>query len=102
MRKRELKDNLRYFSEDFDINIVEGEKFLEVKSSSIKAYNILYEIIEKVDYSFSSFIGNLNRFPKMEEILADDSYLFELNSANLDKSYKIDNPREILKLLYSN
>jgi len=102
MRKRELKDNLRYFSEDFDLNIVEGDKFLEVKSSSIKAYNKLYEFIEHIDFEFNAFIGNLNRFPKIEEILASDSYIFELNSVILDNSYKIDNPRDILKLLYSN
>ena len=102
MRKRELKDNLRYFSEDFDLNIVEGEKFLEVKSSSIKAYNKLYEFIEDTDFEFNAFIGNLYRFPKIEEILAPDSYIFELNSAILDDSFKIDNPRDILKLLYSN
>ena len=102
MRKRELKDNLRYFSEDFDLNIIEGKNFLEVKSSSIKVYNKLYEFIEKENYKFSSFIGNINRFPKIEEILHDDSYIFELNSANLDKSYKLDNPKKLMKILYKN
>ncbi|MGM0409584.1 MAG: bifunctional alpha,alpha-trehalose-phosphate synthase (UDP-forming)/trehalose-phosphatase [Bacillota bacterium] len=102
MRKRELKDNLRYFSEDFDINIVEGEKFIEIKSSSIKAYNKIYDIIQSNDFNLSLFIGNLNRYPKIEDTLISNNYIFELKSNNLENSYKIEEVRDLLKVLYSN
>ncbi len=102
MRERELKDNLRYFSEDFDINIVEGKKFLEVKSSSIKAYNMIYDILQKENYQFSLFVGNLNRYPRIDESLYNDSYIIELNSRNNENSYKIDDSKELFKLIYNN
>lgn len=102
IRKRELKENISYFSNDFNIDIVDGENFLEIKSSSTESYNTIYNLIQEEEYDFSLFLGNLSRYPDIHNFLTKKPYIFEVISQDINNSYKINEPKSLLKLLYSN
>ncbi|MFW5986534.1 MAG: bifunctional alpha,alpha-trehalose-phosphate synthase (UDP-forming)/trehalose-phosphatase [Halanaerobiales bacterium] len=99
LRKKELKDTLNYFSKDLYIDIFEGEGFLEVKRSSSNINETLYKIIHKYYFDFFLLAGNLNRYLKIEEILPEETYIFEINSSQAEKSYKLVDSRDVLKLI---
>ncbi len=99
LRKKELQDTLTYFSRDFDVDIIEGKNFLEIKSSSTKVNDVIYNIVQNNNFDFFLVIGNLNRYPEINTYLPDIAHIFEINSSRINQSYKLINQNILFNLL---
>ena len=105
IRTRELKMVLTSFVADNGLSVLDGDKVLEVKSSSVSKGKAVAKLLTKANFDFIAAFGDDWTDEYMFEELPDEAYTVKVGNKKTIARYYVEDPaaiRNLLRLLLSN
>ncbi len=99
VRARELKDALLQLIANLKIGVLEGNKVLEVKNTSINKGRAILHWLAKADYDFILVIGDDWTDEDMFEVVPQEAYSIKVGFGISKAKYRLDDPDEVRNLL---
>ncbi len=99
VRARELKDALLQLIANLEIGVLEGNKVLEVKNTSINKGRAILHWLAKDDYDFILVVGDDWTDEDMFEVLPDWAYSIKVGFGISKAKYRLDAPDDVRDLL---
>src|SRR3546814_11471838 len=97
----ELEDNLKFFAEDQELQILQGEKVIEVKSNLINKGKAAEFWLEEDNYDFVMALGDDFTDEYTFRALPDDAVTLTVGNKMSVAKYSVPNYKEVIKLLFS-
>lgn len=101
VRTRELTSRLKYISSEKDIQIMEGNKVIEIKNSNVSKGSAAAEWLKQGSYDFYMACGDDRTDEDTFKAMPDSAYTIKIGSSSSAASYRVKNHEEIRKLLKS-
>jgi len=101
VRTRELTSQLKYISSEKDIQIMEGNKVIEIKNSNVSKGSAAAEWIKQDTYGFVMACGDDRTDEDTFKAMPDEAYTIKIGSSSSAASYRVKNHEDIRKLLKS-
>lgn len=102
LRASELNSNLRYFLSDMPLNLLAGNKVIEIKSMEVNKGKIVESYMSNtVGYDFIMAVGDDITDEDMFKVLKDKAVTIKVGSAKSDAAYFLKNVKETRMLLNS-
>ena len=98
-RAIELKDELTAFSVNHNLEILEGNKVIEIKNSGVNKGRAALKIISNKNYDFMLSIGDDWTDEYMFEQLPSEAFTIKVGIANTRANYNVENVSEVRHLL---
>ncbi len=99
VRARELKDALLQLIANLEIGVLEGNKVLEVKNTSINKGRAILHWLAQDDYDFILVIGDDWTDEDMFEVVPDWAYSIKVGFGISKARFRLDDPEEVRALL---
>ncbi|HEY9561813.1 MAG TPA: bifunctional alpha,alpha-trehalose-phosphate synthase (UDP-forming)/trehalose-phosphatase [Anseongella sp.] len=100
-RAMELEDNLKFFAEDQELQILQGEKVIEVKSNLINKGKAAEFWLEEDNYDFVMALGDDFTDEYTFRALPDDAVTIKVGNKMSVAKYSVPTYKDVRKLLFS-
>lgn len=101
IRSNELKDQLTSFVANHNLEIMEGNKVVEIKNSGINKGRAAMKFIGETKYNFALAMGDDWTDEYLFEELNGLATTIKVGLKNTQAKYNLENPKEVRKLLKS-
>ncbi len=99
IRSGELKETLRYLTNDLNLGVIEGSKVIEIKDSGINKGRAALKWIKSKKWDFILAIGDDWTDEDLFSILPDGAYSIKVGYGVSEARYSVDDPPAVRKLL---
>ena len=99
VRSKELADELSYFSENTDLQVLQASKSIEVRNIGIDKGTAAKLLLTKKDFDFILGVGDDQADEELFKVLPDKSYSIKVGLAKSYAKYNLRNQREVVQLL---
>ncbi|MEM6831448.1 MAG: bifunctional alpha,alpha-trehalose-phosphate synthase (UDP-forming)/trehalose-phosphatase, partial [Bacteroidota bacterium] len=99
MRTRELTSHLKYISSEKDIQIMEGNKVVEIKNSHVNKGYAAAQWIKNEDYDFYMACGDDWTDEDTFRAMPESAFTIKVGSASSSAKYKVESYQDIRKIL---
>ena len=101
MRTRELTSHLKYISSEKDIQIMEGNKVVEMKNSNVNKGYAAAEWIKNDDYDFIMACGDDRTDEDTFKAMPEDSFTIKVGTSSSSANYRVKDNQDIRQILKS-
>lgn len=98
-RSRELLDNLYHIVRNTPLNIIDGNKVIEIRMAGIDKGSIARQLAEQGDYDFILAIGDDKTDEDMFRVLGNTAYTIKVGTGQTVARYSINSQSEVLPVL---
>jgi trehalose 6-phosphate synthase/phosphatase len=99
IRSRELLDSLHHMVRNAHLNIVDGNKVIEVRVSGVDKGSVARKFLDETHYDFVLAIGDDKTDEDMFKALAERAITIKIGSGHTVAQYNLVNQTEVLRLL---
>jgi trehalose 6-phosphate synthase/phosphatase len=99
IRSRELLDNLHHMVHNSQLNIIDGNKVIEIRLSGIDKGSIARKIAEESEFDFVMAIGDDKTDEDMFRALSEDAYTIKIGAGHTHAKFHIPDQQGVLTLL---
>lgn len=99
VRSRELVDNLHHLTRNANLNIIEGNKVIEVRVSGIDKGVVTRKILEERRYDFVLAMGDDKTDEDMFRVLSEKAFTLKIGPGQTAAQYNLNDPEEVFHLL---
>jgi trehalose 6-phosphate synthase/phosphatase len=99
VRSRELLDNLHHLLRNTPLNIVDGNKVIEVRMSGVDKGSVASRLLAQDHYDFVLAVGDDKTDEDMFRALAERAVTIKIGSGNTLAQYSLSNQVEVINLL---
>jgi trehalose 6-phosphate synthase/phosphatase len=99
MRSRELRNSLQQLIANTPLQVIDGNKVLEIRLIGIDKGNTAKRILERFQPDFTLCIGDDTTDEDMFRVLRDSGYTIKIGSGNTAAQYTLYNQSQVLPLL---
>jgi trehalose 6-phosphate synthase/phosphatase len=99
VRSRELLDNLHHLTRNANLNIIEGNKVIEVRVSGIDKGMITKKILEEGQYDFVLAMGDDKTDEDMFRVLSEKAFTLKIGPGQTVAQYYLNDTEEVFHLL---
>ncbi len=101
VRTRELTSHLKYISSEKDIQIMEGNKVIEIKNSHVSKGYAASEWLKLGKYDFYMACGDDRTDEDTFKVMPDGAFTIKVGSSSSSANYRVEDYQDIRKLLKS-
>lgn len=101
LRANELMDNLRYMIADYGLQLLNGDKVIEVKNSEVNKGKATYSILNDAEYDFILAIGDDHTDEDIFKALPEDAISIKVGNHISAARYFLEDFHEVRELLKS-
>lgn len=98
-RVKELKDDLRNFTVNYDLSFIDGNKVLEVKTAHVNKGSVLQEIEKEGGFDFLLAIGDDQTDEDLFEQLSVNAYSIKVGTGNTKARFRVKDSDQVISLL---
>jgi len=98
-RSRELLDNLRHLIHNSSLNIIDGNKVIEIRTAGIDKGVVVQKITKEFPYDFVLAIGDDKTDEDMFKVLDENSITIKIGSGHTAAKYTVASQQEALRLI---
>jgi len=98
-RARELAEDLSYFTSNTDLQVLDGNKIIEVKNSGINKGSAALRWISKEDWEFILAIGDDWTDEDIFKVLPERAYSIKVGSGSSSAMFNLSTPYEVRSIL---
>jgi trehalose 6-phosphate synthase/phosphatase len=98
-RSRELLDNLHHMTRNANLNIVDGNKVIEVRVAGVDKGTVARRLVDENNYDFIVAIGDDKTDEDMFRALSGNAYTIKVGSGPTIAQYYVTNYNDVLSLL---
>lgn len=99
IRSRELLDNLHHMIRNAHLQIIDGNKVIEIRVSGVDKGTVAKRFLDDADYNFILAVGDDKTDEDMFRALADKAITIKIGSGHTLAQYSLSNQSEVFKLL---
>lgn len=99
IRSRELLDNLHHLVRNTPLQIIDGNKVIEVRISGVDKGSVAKKFLEDADYDFIMAVGDDKTDEDMFKALADKAVTVKIGTGHTAAQYNLTNQGEVSHLL---
>ncbi len=99
VRSRELLDNLHHLLRNTSLNVVDGNKVIEVRMAGVDKGTVATKLLSGTDYDFVLAVGDDKTDEDMFRALADKAVTIKIGTGNTVAQYTLSNHLEVIHLL---
>jgi trehalose 6-phosphate synthase/phosphatase len=99
IRSRELLDNLHHLVRNTPLQIIDGNKVIEVRISGVDKGSVAKKFLEDGDYDFILAVGDDKTDEDMFKALADKAVTVKIGTGHTAAQYNLSDQGEVLHLL---
>ncbi len=99
MRTRELTSHLKYISSEKDIQIMEGQKIVEVKNSQVNKGFAAAEWVKNQNYDFIMACGDDRTDEDTFKAMPSDSFTIKVGTSSSSANYRVKDDEDIRDIL---
>jgi trehalose 6-phosphate synthase/phosphatase len=99
IRSRELLDNLHHMVRNSQLQIIDGNKVIEIRVAGIDKGSVAKKFLEENSYDFILAVGDDKTDEDMFRALADKAITIKIGSGHTLAQYNLANQTEVLRLL---
>ncbi len=99
IRARELSERVKDLCVKFNLEIIEGEKVIEVKDREISKGNIVGRWLNKKEWDFILVVGDDSTDEEMFKVCNEKVYSIKVGMGASGAKFKVQSPEEVRKLL---
>jgi len=100
-RIREFRDVLQYLTANLDLQVLEGNKVVEIKNAGVNKGKAVLNWTTTNDWDFILAIGDDNTDEDTFKALPDSAYTIKVGLNKSEAKYKLLSVKEVRKLLYN-
>lgn len=99
IRSRELLDNLHHLVRNTPLQIIDGNKVIEVRISGVDKGSVAKQFLEGDKYDFIMAVGDDKTDEDMFKALADKAVTVKIGTGHTAAQYNLANQQEVIHLL---
>jgi len=99
VRSRELLDNLHHLLRNASLNIIDGNKVIEIRMTGVDKGTVARKFLEENEYDFILAVGDDKTDEDMFRALADKAVTIKIGPGNTVAQYNLSTPAEVIRLL---
>lgn len=99
IRSRELLDNLHHLVRNTPLQVIDGNKVIEVRISGVDKGSVARELLEGEEYDFIMAVGDDKTDEDMFKALADRAVTVKIGPGHTAAQYNLSNQHEVIRLL---
>jgi trehalose 6-phosphate synthase/phosphatase len=99
IRSRELLDNLHHLLRNTPLQIIDGNKVIEVRMSGVDKGTVARRLLEEQEYDFILAVGDDKTDEDMFRALADKAVTIKIGTGTTAAKYSLFNQVEVIHLL---
>lgn len=99
IRSRELLDNLHHLLRNSNLNVIDGNKVLEIRNAGIDKGTITRTFLEQNKFEFVMAIGDDKTDEDMFNVLSEDQFSIKIGSGHTNAQYSLADQKEAIALL---
>jgi trehalose 6-phosphate synthase/phosphatase len=99
VRSRELLDNLHHMVRNAHLNVIDGNKVIEVRNSGVDKGTITSKLLSGGQYDFVMAIGDDKTDEDMFKVLDPSAYTIKIGQGHTLAKYYLADQKEVTKLL---
>jgi trehalose 6-phosphate synthase/phosphatase len=99
IRSRELLDNLHHMIRNSPLQLIDGNKVIEIRASGVDKGAVTKKILEENSYDFIAAIGDDKTDEDMFRMLGDKGYTIKIGPGHTVAQYHLSNQQQVLLLL---
>lgn len=99
IRSRELLDNLHHLVRNTPLQIIDGNKVIEVRISGVDKGSVAKGFLDGEEYDFIMAVGDDKTDEDMFKALADRAVTIKIGADHTAAQYSLSNQQEVLRLL---
>jgi len=99
IRSRESLDSLHHMVRNSNLQIIDGNKVIEVRISGIDKGVVTKKFLDRTAYDFVMAIGDDKTDEDMFRVIGDRGYTIKIGYGHTNAQYYISNQRDVLKIL---
>jgi trehalose 6-phosphate synthase/phosphatase len=99
VRSRELLDSLHHLLRNTPLNILDGNKVIEVRLAGVDKGTVARKLLEENDYDFILAVGDDKTDEDMFRALADRAVTIRIGNGNTTAQYNLPTQKEVIHLL---
>jgi trehalose 6-phosphate synthase/phosphatase len=100
IRSRELLDNLHHLVRNTPLQIIDGNKVIEIRISGVDKGSVAKEFLQHENYDFIMAIGDDKTDEDMFKALADHAVTIKIGAGHTAAQYNLTNQHEVINLLH--
>ena len=100
IRSRELLDNLHHLVRNTPLQIIDGNKVIEIRISGVDKGSVAKEFLQHNNYDFIMAIGDDKTDEDMFRALADHAVTIKIGTGHTAAQYSLNNQQEVINLLH--
>jgi trehalose 6-phosphate synthase/phosphatase len=100
IRSRELLDNLHHLVRNTPLQIIDGNKVIEIRISGVDKGSVAKEFLQHDNYDFILAIGDDKTDEDMFKALADNAVTIKIGTGHTAAQYSLNNQQEVINLLH--
>jgi trehalose 6-phosphate synthase/phosphatase len=99
VRSRELLDSLHHLLRNTPLNVVDGNKVIEVRLAGVDKGTVATRLLEGEEYDFVLAVGDDKTDEDMFRALVDKAVTIKIGSGNTAAKFSLTNQNEVIQLL---
>jgi trehalose 6-phosphate synthase/phosphatase len=99
IRSRELLDNLHHLVRNSNLNIIDGNKVIEVRNAGVDKGTITRRLLDATQYDFVMAVGDDKTDEDMFKVLDQNAYTIKIGQGHTLANYFLKDQKEMTKLL---
>lgn len=99
IRSRELLDNLHHLVRNTPLQVIDGNKVIEVRISGVDKGSVAKQFLNDEDYDFIMAVGDDKTDEDMFKALADKAVTVKIGPGHTAAHYNLSNQTEVIHLL---
>lgn len=99
VRSRELLDNLHHLLRNTPLQLIDGNKVIEIRMSGVDKGTVARKFLEKNQYDFIMAVGDDKTDEDMFKALADKAVTIKIGTGHTTAQYSLSNHTEVIRLL---
>src|SRR5690606_10243374 len=101
LRANELMDNLRYITATYGLQLLNGDKVVEVKNAEVNKGKATSSILNKAEYDFILAIGDDYTDEDIFKVVPEEAFSIKVGNHMSAARYFLEDFQEVRKLLKS-
>ena len=99
IRSRELLDNLHHLVRNTSLQIIDGNKVIEVRISGVDKGSVAKQFLDDENFDFIMAVGDDKTDEDMFKALADRAVTVKIGPGHTAAQYNLSNQQEVIHLL---
>ena len=99
IRSRELLDNLQHLVRNTPLQIIDGNKVIEVRISGVDKGSVARQFLNGENYDFIMAVGDDKTDEDMFRALSDEAVTIKIGPGHTVAQYNLSNQMEVIDLL---